>query len=75
MKQRKRKQWLNDWKLYGEKQPRDLSKRLPRNEMKDLRSRKTKYSRTNTVKDKVHGKTKYSHTNQLSLEKQLAVCL
>ena len=29
---------LNDWKLYGEKQPHDVSKRLPRNELKDLRS-------------------------------------
>ena len=32
---------LNDWTLYGEKEPHDLSKRLPRiprNELKDLRS-------------------------------------
>ena len=29
---------LNDWKLYGEKQQHDLSKTLPRNEMKDLKS-------------------------------------
>ena len=38
MKQRKRKQRLNDWKLYGEKEPHDLSKRLPRNELEELRS-------------------------------------
>ena len=29
---------LNDWMLYGEKQPHDLSKTLQRNELKDLRS-------------------------------------
>ena len=28
---------LNEWMLYVEKQPQDLSKRLPRNELKDLR--------------------------------------
>ena len=45
---------LNDWILYGEKQPHDLSRRPPRNELKDLRSYGKIYSRTNTVKDKVH---------------------
>ena len=29
---------LNDWMLYSEKQPHGLSKRLPTNELKDLRS-------------------------------------
>ena len=36
IKQWKRKQRLNDWKLYIEKQQHGLSKTLPRNELKDL---------------------------------------
>ena len=56
MKQWKRKQWLNDWKLYGKKQPHDLSKGMPRNELKDLVIRQNIAAQIQLKT--VHGKTK-----------------